>query len=206
MSLENNETDQLVSRARAGDVASIAVLMQKHRRRLKQMICARMDPRIRPRVDPSDVIQDTLTSASQQLPKYLETTAIPFYAWLRRIAWQKLVHAHERHLDAEKRSIKREQVEYQQVSDKSTLLFAKLIPGNLSTPSGAVSRKENQIRVRRALASMAEIDREVLLQRYVEQLSLKEISSVLEMTEAAVTMRHMRALQKMQKLLSADEK
>ena len=202
MSADFVENDQLLAKARAGDVASIAALMHVHRKRLKQMICARMDPRIRARVDPSDVIQDALTTASRQIPKYLETQPIPLYPWLRRIAWQKLVHVHEQHLDAEKRSIKRECSPYFQVSDNSAVQITQLISGNASSPSAAASRKEDQIRVRKALAALGDLDREVLLQRYVEQLTLKEIAAVLDMSDAAVTMRHMRALQKMQKLLS----
>lgn len=201
------DTEFLVQQARAGDVASVMALMQRHRGRLKQMVRARMDPRVSARVDPSDVIQDALTTASRQLPEYFETPRIPFYPWLRRIAWQKLVHVHEMHLDAAKRSIRREQqTGYWGISDHSASRFAVQLPGNLSTPSAAVVRQEDQHRVRQALALLSEVDREVLVLRYVEQLTIKEIAAVLEISEAAIHMRHMRALRKMHRLLSRDDK
>jgi RNA polymerase sigma-70 factor (ECF subfamily) len=201
------DTDMLVDRARSGDLSSVAVLMQRHRQRLKKMIDARMDPRLRARVDPSDVIQEALTTAALQLSEYLETEPIPFYPWLRRITWQKLVHAHEMHLDAAKRSVRRERQGFWGLSGRSTSqLLDSLdgLPGNTSTPSAAADREESRRRLTEALASLAEIDREVLVQRYVEQMSMKEIGVGLELSEAAVQMRHMRALQKLHKLLTRD--
>jgi len=198
------DTEWLVDRARAGDLTSVAMLMQRHRQRLKKMIDARMDPRLRARVDPSDVIQDALTTAAQRLSEYLETEPIPFYPWLRRITWQTLVHAHQMHLDAAKRSVRRESQGVWGLSDRSTSQLLDVLdglPGNTSTPSAAADREESRRRVKEALASLAEIDREVLVQRYVEQMSLKEIGAGLDMSEAAAQMRHMRALQKMHKLL-----
>ena len=198
------DTEWLVDRARAGDLTSVAMLMQRHRQRLKKMIDARMDPRLRARVDPSDVIQDALTTAAQRLSEYLETEPIPFYPWLRRITWQTLVHAHQMHLDAAKRSVRRESQGVWGLSDRSTSQLLDVLdglPGNTSTPSAAADREESRRRVTEALASLAEIDREVLVQRYVEQMSMKEIGAGLDMSEAAVQMRHMRALQKMHKLL-----
>ena len=201
------DTDMLVDRARSGDLTSVAVLMQRHRQRLKKMIDARMDPRLRSRVDPSDVIQDALTTAAQQLTEYLKTEPIPFYPWLRRITWQKLAHAHETHLDAAKRSVRRECQGFWGLSDRSTSqLLDRLdgLPGNRSTPSAAADRAESRRRVTAALANLSEIDREVLVQRYVEQMSMKEIGASLNMSDAAVQMRHMCALQKLHKLLTRD--
>ena len=62
-------------------------------------------------------------------------------------------------------------------------------------------RSELRGRVRSALAQLPELDREVLTLRYLEQLSTREVAAVLGATEAAVKMRHCRALQKLRKLL-----
>jgi hypothetical protein len=77
MDANESETRVLVGRAAAGDKAAVDALMSGHRGRLKQMVRLRMDPRLRARVDPSDVIQETLATASRQLPGYLQTQAIP---------------------------------------------------------------------------------------------------------------------------------
>jgi RNA polymerase sigma-70 factor (ECF subfamily) len=55
--------------------------------------------------------------------------------------------------------------------------------------------------VRTALAALAEADREVLVLRYLEQLSVKDVGAVLGITEAAANKRALRALQRLRALL-----
>jgi RNA polymerase sigma-70 factor, ECF subfamily len=201
MPISQSETCELVRRAAHGDDAAIEQLLHAHRGRLQQMIRQRMDPRLLARVDSSDVIQETLTEATKRLPQYLKNLPIPFYPWLRRIAWQQLVQMNQQHLDAQKRSVRREQRPAWNLSDHSNMQLANVIARGLSTPSAALSRKEICQRVRAALEQLSETDREVLLQRYVEQLSIKEIAAVLEATKEAIFKRHARALEKVHLLL-----
>jgi RNA polymerase sigma-70 factor (ECF subfamily) len=160
-----------------------------------------MDPRMRGRIDPSDVVQETLISASQKMDRYLAERPLPFYPWLRQIAWEKLVHLHDRHLRAAKRSVAREQFFRPDISDESALDLAHCFLGATSSPSADALRQELRQRVRHALDELAEDDREVLLLRYLEQLPSKEIAAIMETTEAAVNMRHMRALDRMRRIL-----
>ena len=44
-------------------------------------------------------------------------------------------------------------------------------------------------------------DREVLILRYLEQLSNQEIAAVLHMREGTIRMRHLRALERLRELL-----
>jgi RNA polymerase sigma-70 factor (ECF subfamily) len=162
-----------------------------------------MDPRVRARVDPSDVVQETLVAASRKMHAYLEHRPLPFYPWLRQIAWEKLVHLHERHLAA-KRSVTREHRAHVGLSDQSAIQLAERLVGTNSSPSVAAVRRELRERVQQALAALSPDDRELLLERYVEQMSSKEIGAVLGISEAAVNMRHMRALERMRRLLASD--
>jgi RNA polymerase sigma-70 factor (ECF subfamily) len=56
-------------------------------------------------------------------------------------------------------------------------------------------------RVRAALARLPESDREVLVLRYLEELATAEVAAVLGISEAAVKMRHRRALDRLSRLL-----
>jgi RNA polymerase sigma-70 factor (ECF subfamily) len=67
-----------------------------------------------------------------------------------------------------------------------------------------VLRAELRGRVRAALAHLEPRDREVLVLRYLEQLSNGEIAEVLGITEGAVKVRHFRALQRMRDRLDDD--
>jgi RNA polymerase sigma-70 factor (ECF subfamily) len=199
-----HDTDELLRRASQGDARAVNELFERHRGRLSQMVHARMNPRVRVRVDPSDVVQETLAAASQKMHRYLAEQPIPFYPWLRQIAWEKLLDLHDRHLRAAKRSVNREEQFHVGLSDQSVVQLAERLVGKTSSPSIAAVRRELRQRVERALQSLPPDYREVLLERYVEDMSSKEIAAVLGISEAAVNMRHMRALERMRGLLSEE--
>lgn len=201
MALSESETQRLVDRAAGGDDVAVDELLLQYRGRLGQMIRARMDTRVRARVDPSDVVQEALTTATKDLPEYLRTQPIPFYPWLRRIAWNSLLHQHERHIDAQKRSVRRERHREHGLSDQSTMLIARLFDPRAASPSAAMSKAEQQQRVRAALGRLPEVEQEVLLQRYVERLSIREVAAGLGLSEAAAYKRHARALEKLRRVL-----
>jgi RNA polymerase sigma-70 factor (ECF subfamily) len=161
------------------------------------MIVARMDRRLASRIDPSDVVQETLLEASQRLSDYLRKEPLPYYLWLRRLAWERLVHIQDRHIAAQKRSIGREIGGRMELSDESVMELTRMFAASGSTPSGHLLRKELRQRVRDALDSLAEPDREILVLRYVEQLKVKEVADVLGISPNAATMRQLRALERL---------
>ena len=57
------DTEQLLDDARRGDPSARGRLLDRHRDRLRRMIAVRLDRRLAARVDPSDVVQETLRSA-----------------------------------------------------------------------------------------------------------------------------------------------
>jgi RNA polymerase sigma-70 factor (ECF subfamily) len=195
------DTDELLRSALAGDRAAVSALLARHQRRLARMIQKRLDPRMRGRVDTSDVVQETLAAASQRLKQYLVDKPLPFYPWLRQIAWEKLVHLHDRHLRAAKRSVTRERDFGAVLNDESALELAQRFFACGSSPSQAAMRREMRTRIQSALDQLSPSDREVLLLRYLEQLPSKDIAAIMGTTEAAVNMRHMRALERMRKML-----
>jgi RNA polymerase sigma-70 factor (ECF subfamily) len=126
---------------------------------------------------------------------------VPFYPWLRRLAWEKLVKLHEQHLQAGKRSVLREETVDLRLPDDSVLNLARRLAARGSSPSQQLVHKEMCERVRSALARLPEGDREVLVLRYMEELATAEVAAVLGITEAAVKMRHRRALDRLSRLL-----
>jgi RNA polymerase sigma-70 factor, ECF subfamily len=73
------------------------------------MVAVRIDDRLAARIDASDVVQETLMLASKQLADYLRDPPLPFYPWLRQIAWNRLTVLHRRHLETGKRNVSRDQ-------------------------------------------------------------------------------------------------
>ena len=84
-------------------------LLEQHRDRLRRMIAARLDRRLAPRLDPSDVVQETLADAARRLPDYLRDRPLPFYPWLYRLAADRLARTHRDHVASTVRGIGREE-------------------------------------------------------------------------------------------------
>jgi RNA polymerase sigma-70 factor (ECF subfamily) len=76
----------MIDRAAAGDPAAWQDLVRAHRERLRRMVALRLDPRLRGRVDPSDIVQEAFLAATGLLADYQRDPPLPFYLWLRQLA------------------------------------------------------------------------------------------------------------------------
>lgn len=202
MSSDHSATEQLLRQAARGDAAAVERLLMLHRDRLKRMVAVRLDPRLAARLDASDVVQDALMDAlmdaSRKLPDYLRTRPVPFYPWLRRLAWEKVVDAQRRHVDARRRSVEREEARLPALPDQSSVQLAeRLLAGGLS-PAERLLRQEQLSRVRTALGRLPPTYHEMLVLRYLEQLDTLETAAVLGVSEGVVKGRHRRALERLQ--------
>jgi RNA polymerase sigma-70 factor (ECF subfamily) len=195
------DTEELIERAGRGDASARQQLLGRYRDRLCRMVAVRLDRRLAARLDPSDVVQEALLDAAQRLGEYLRERPLPFYPWLRRFAWQRLLKLHRRHLTAGKRSARREEQRVLGLPDESALELAQRLAAPGTSPSNHLLREELRGRVRAALAQLPEGEREVLVLRYLEQLSVGEIAAVLGLSEGAVKMRRTRALHRLCSLL-----
>src|SRR5688572_26649066 len=113
------DTERLIERASRGDADARHRLLERHRGRLRQVVAVRLDRRIAARVDPSDVVQESLADAARGLDDYLRDRPLPYFAWLRQFAWDHLVELHRRHVRAQSRSVSREEPRSMPLSDES---------------------------------------------------------------------------------------
>ena len=108
-----------------------------------------MDPKLRPRVDPSDVVQEAHLEAVRRLDDFLEKPTLPFKLWLRQITLDRLLMMRRRHVGAARRSVAREAA----LPDGSSCALARQLIAAGSTPSQQLGREELARRVRDAVAS-----------------------------------------------------
>jgi RNA polymerase sigma-70 factor (ECF subfamily) len=191
------DTEELLRQAGQGDPNARARLLARHRARLRKMVSCRLDRRLAARIDSSDVVQDVLAEASQKLGRYLRDRPLPFFPWLRQLAWERLAALHRRHVQAQKRSVRREEPWPSNLPDESAVELAGRLVARDSSPSQRLLREELLERMRRALLRLPERDREVLVLRHLEQLSVAETAEVLEISPGAVKVRHLRALERL---------
>jgi RNA polymerase sigma-70 factor (ECF subfamily) len=197
MNSEPGDTEQLLERARRGEPAAIEQLLDQHRPPLRRMIDLRLDPALAGRLDASDIVQDVLLEASQRLPDYLAKPAMPFHLWLRHIARDHMIDAHRRHRLAQRRSLDREQSLRPALADQSSMELAAQFLDHEMTPATAALRQELQKRLEGAVATLAADDREIILMRHAEQMSNQEVAAELSLSEAAASMRYLRALRRL---------
>lgn len=197
----DQESQSLILQAAAGDEIAAGRLLEIHRDRIRAMIAVRLDRRLSTRVDPSDVLQETMIQAHQKLPEYLRTQPIPFYPWLRRIAWENIVQLHRQHLLAQARAVTREERVDLALPDHSAVDLAERLIAKGSSATRQMMQKELKARVQAALAKLDARDREVLVLRFLEQLSIDEAAAVLEISHEAVKSRQRRALERFSQLI-----
>ncbi len=199
---EQPETQELLSQARAGRPEAVERLLTAHREPLRRMIGLRLDPALAARVDASDIVQDVLLEAHRRLAEYLRNPAMPFHLWLRHIAKDHVIDAHRRHRQAQRRSLDREQpLVPAGLADHSSFELAGQILDQELTPATAAIRHELQRRLDSAIAELGEDDREVILMRHGEQLSNQEVAAALGLSEAAASMRYLRAVRRLRAVL-----
>jgi RNA polymerase sigma-70 factor (ECF subfamily) len=99
------DTNHLLEFVRQGNQTAREQVLARHRDRLRKMVAFHMDRRLAARFDPSDVVQEALAEADRRLDEYVREPPLPFYPWLRQIAWDRLIELRRRHLRAAKRSV-----------------------------------------------------------------------------------------------------
>ncbi|MFV2067177.1 MAG: sigma-70 family RNA polymerase sigma factor [Pirellulales bacterium] len=196
-------TQALIERARTGNQAAVAELFKLHEHRLRLMIRARMNSRLRRRLDEDDVLQDAFLEASERLPTYLEDPQAPFFLWLRQIVHWRIHKVHQQHLGHKVRDARRE-VSLRQAapSGASSGCLANLLLGSLTSPSRAAMRGETRARLEEVLDGMSDIDREILSSRHFEQLSNREVACELGIDTSTASKRYVRALLRLEKALT----
>lgn len=203
---EAEKTHELLDLVRDGDDAATNRLLERHREALRRMADMRLDPKIRQRVDASDIIQDVMIEANRRLQKYLENPVMPFHLWLRQMTTDRIIDAHRRHRVSKKRSVDLEQapVVAANLDHSSINLGAQISDGEL-TPAAAAIQNELQRKFEEAVDEMDDIDQEIIVMRHFEKLTNQEVAQVLELSEPAASMRYLRAMRRLREKFSPDE-
>lgn len=195
---DSAETCALLEQIQQGDRAALDRLLTHHRAKLRDFIEFHLDPRLRARVDPSDVVQETQLELVRRIDDFLRARPMPFRLWLRKKAHDRLLDLRRLHLTRARRSVLRETV----LPDRSSLLLARPLLAKGPSPSQALAAEELAARVSRAVRQLSDADREVLLLRQAEGLPFEDIGCLLDIEPAAARKRFGRALLRLQKGLS----
>jgi len=158
--------------------------LERYRDYLRLLARLQIDPRLRARLDPSDVVQQTLLQAHQGLDQFRGESDAELSAWLRAILSRVLANALRDQVRA-RRDVGREQ-SLQEAIEQSSLRLEAWLASEESSPSVRADRNERLLRLTAALAELPESQREALTMHYLQGRSLADVGAALGRTPAAV--------------------
>jgi RNA polymerase sigma-70 factor (ECF subfamily) len=164
---------------------------------------ARLGPQQRAKVDPSDIVQQTLLDAHQKLDQFRGTTDAEMAAWLRKMLSCRVTDAF-RALGRQKRDVALERSLDPQLDETCSRLEVWLEAVH-SSPSGKASRNEQLVQLAEAMAQLPEAQRDAIELHHLHGLSLKETAEQLDRTGGSVVGLLRRGLVKLRELLAEPE-
>ncbi len=188
--------------AREGDPHGLEQLLASYRAYLQVLAGAQLEPKLRVRVSPSDIVQETMLEAFRDFRGFRGGSLGEFLAWLRRILANNLASAINRHLKTAKRDMRRE-VRIEGKGDLGDSLnlssnrLAGLAPGREDSPSASLKRAESLHHLAETLMSLNEDYRQVVTLRNLEGLSFQEVAEQMNRSEGATRMLWLRAIEKL---------
>jgi RNA polymerase sigma-70 factor (ECF subfamily) len=159
-------------------------LLESFREYLRLLARLQLDPRLRSKLDPSDVVQQTLLEAYQKRDQFRGKSEAEWLAWLRQALAHNLADA-LRAFSQANRDVGRER-SLEAAIEASSCRLAAFLAAEQSSPSQQAERHERAVRLAEALAALPDNNREALVLHYCESWPLADIASHLGRTPAAV--------------------
>jgi RNA polymerase sigma-70 factor (ECF subfamily) len=197
LAADSADTQHLLQQVRDGKPKAKEWLFARYRPFLLRLVALRADPRLRVRLDASDVVQETQLEALRRLDDYLANPTLCFRLWLRQLAYDRLLHLRRDHLKSKRRSVAREV----HLPEDSSVQLAQQLLSAVPGPGSELLNKEFAERVREAVHRLPEADREMVLLRNFEGLSNQEAAQLLDLKPATASQRYGRALIRLREIL-----
>jgi RNA polymerase sigma-70 factor (ECF subfamily) len=158
--------------------------LERYRDYLRLLARMQLDPRLRARVDASDVVQQTFLQAQQALSGFRGGTDAELAGWLRQILARNLAHALRDHR-RDCRDVGRER-SLEVALDASSIRLERWLAAEQSSPSLQAQRNEELLRLAQVIADLPEAQREAIVLHYWQGWTTAEIGRHLDRTPAAV--------------------
>ena len=166
---------------------------------LRLLARSQIPPQVRSKLDASDLVQLTLLRAYQGLAQFRGRSTAEKAAWLRQILANTLANA-VRDLTRERRDVGLERSLEASLNESSSRLEGWLAAGQAS-PSQLAARNEQLLRLASALDRLPEDQREALLLKHMQGLSVAEIGERLGRSRAAVASLLRRGLRELRQVV-----
>jgi RNA polymerase sigma-70 factor, ECF subfamily len=174
--------------------------LERYRSYLRLIARLHIPAPLKGKLEPSDVVQDTLVKALQHLDQFRGRTEAELAGWLRQILANSLTNA-ARNLRRSKRDAGREVPLEQQVNESSARMEA-FLGADQSSPSQAACRNEGLRQLAAAIEGLPDAQREAVTLYHLQQWSIDRVAEHLQRTPAAVAGLIKRALKHIRTVLA----
>jgi RNA polymerase sigma-70 factor (ECF subfamily) len=181
------------------DAASQGVPLERYREYLLVLARVQMSPLLQGKVDPSDVVQETLLKAHENQQQFSGTTDAELTAWLRRILTNTMIDACRR-FAGEGRDVRRE-VSLAAVEQSSARLEVLLADNPSASPSQRGMHEEQLLRLAGALGRLPADQRSAVELHHLQGYTLEAIAEHMERTKQAVGGLLRRGMSRLRQLL-----
>src|SRR6187399_3283785 len=156
----SNEPEDLLQLAKSGSEAARGPLLERYRPYLSLLSRLQIGSRLRGKVDPADLVQETFLNAHRDFEQFRGRSEGEFLHWLRRILAANLARTLRTYLGTRSRDVRLERDLVVEL-DKSSLVLDRGLMADGSSPSQAASRREQAVVLADALGRLPENYREV---------------------------------------------
>ncbi len=173
---DRSDATRLIQQAKQGEDAALGELFARYRNYIALLARLGLNPELRAKIDPSDVVQETFLHAQRSFPKFIGASEGEFLQWLKAIFVKRLATQRRRFLDTAGRNLRREQSLRAMVDQSSQTLNQAFMAADPS-PSENTMRRERGVLLADALARLSPDHREVILLRSLEDHPFTEVAA-----------------------------
>src|SRR5262249_27464451 len=140
---------------------------ERFRAYLHMLVRLRVDHWLRSKLDPSDLVQETLLKAHKSREQFRGKTEADMAAYLRRILANTLADAYRKHTQAKTNMVLERSLEAD--LEQSSARLEALLPADNTSPSDRAIRHEQSVALANALTQLPEAQRTALELRYLHE-------------------------------------
>lgn len=170
--------DSHIQQARQGNAAAVSALYREFSPAIYRYIAYRVPTE----ADAEDLTAEVFLKMVEALPAY-QSTGAPFEAWLYRIASARVADFHRR------------------VNRRNVAALSDHLADDAPTPEAQFQQRGEYEALRAALAQLTDEQQSILLLRFVENKSHREVAQILGKTESAVKTAQYRALTRLTEIM-----
>lgn len=198
----DSSIEEMAHSFQSGSEADLCALVETYRDYLLSVARSRLPKDLAVKVAPSDVVQETMLQAAQNIQQFRGTTDEELRQWLQTIIMRNVIDAHRHYRRVSKRDLSREIPLDQSNSNHSP---TQALIGREESPSARLRRSESAKALQAAISRLSMEYQLVIRQHSFEKKGFEEIGKSLNRSADAARKLWARAVQKLAKELSAND-